>query len=103
MAMSDSHRPHGVRVRLWQGSRARTSHRPYYAPLNHLAKRVHSRGDGLSSPCSGCCLYRLTALGAKIVRAPLRRMGFLFGRVATHELEEATLPTTRCLVLIEES
>src|SRR5947209_19815214 len=58
MAMSDSHRPHGVRVRLWQGSRARTSHRPYYAPLDHLAKLVHSRGDGLSSPCSGCCLIR---------------------------------------------
>src|SRR5437588_3491055 len=33
-------------------SRARTSHRPYYAPLNHLAKLVHSRGDGLSSPCN---------------------------------------------------
>src|SRR3989442_11933889 len=33
---------------------ARTSHRPYYAPLNPLAKLVHSRGDGLSSPCDPC-------------------------------------------------
>src|SRR5438876_10177150 len=47
-----------VRMRLLQGSRARTSHRPYSAPLNHPEKLVHSRGDGLSSPCLGCCLVR---------------------------------------------
>ena len=38
-----------------------------------------------------------------ILRFVMGRMGLLFGRVATHELEEATLPTTRCLVLVEES
>ncbi len=31
----------------WAG----TSHRPYYATMGQLAKPVHSRGDGLSSPC----------------------------------------------------
>src|SRR3989442_13634191 len=35
-------------------SRARTSHRPYSATLNPLAKLVQSRGDGLSSPWSPC-------------------------------------------------
>ena len=29
---------------------ARTSHRPYYATMDQLAKPVHRRGDGLSSP-----------------------------------------------------
>jgi hypothetical protein len=33
-------------------SRARTSHRPYYA-THRLARFVHSRGDGLSSPWVG--------------------------------------------------
>src|SRR5437588_4974278 len=31
--------------------RARTSRRPYYDTLKHIARLVHSRGDGLSSPC----------------------------------------------------
>src|SRR5205085_1339721 len=40
------------RLKLWATVRARTSHRPYYATLNHSTKFVHSRGDGLSSPWS---------------------------------------------------
>ena len=47
-----------VRVRLLQGSRARTSHRPYYGRASPEDSAEHSRGDGLSSPCSGRCLAR---------------------------------------------
>src|SRR5712691_12738696 len=37
-------------------SRARTSHRPYYDTQQPAKWSVHSRGDGLSSPCWGCDL-----------------------------------------------
>src|SRR5438045_1307972 len=38
------------------GSRARTSHRPYSGRASPEDSAEHSRGDGLSSPCSSGCL-----------------------------------------------
>src|SRR3989442_15149806 len=40
------------------GHRARTSHRPYSGRASPEDSAEHSRGDGLSSPCSGRCLVR---------------------------------------------
>src|SRR6266702_3731851 len=84
---------------------ARTRHLPEQgedkpSPLlcyaEFLAKLVHSRGDGLSSPCSGCCFACQNMYSpAKIVCTPFckgERVGFLHSTFTLLVLRTRWLP-----------
>src|SRR5712691_4804517 len=72
--MPAARRPQGIYLSTSQGS-------PTILRSRLASQIVHSRGDGLSSPCSGCCLVRWSIISLTTIHYAVNHAGFVIANI----------------------